>query len=146
MIRAVKARWQYSKVMRELSNELKEFIAGYFHSVIRLEVLLLLSEDRDRVWSATAVDRKLNLSPPSAKAHLDELVAQGLLVLDGEKRYRYFPSSNELSKTVRQLSNAYATQRVAVLTIVFDNRVDKVRLFSEAFRLINGKTESDGLD
>jgi hypothetical protein len=132
--------------MRELSNELKEFIAGHFHSLIRLEVLLLLSEDRDRIWTATAVDRKLNLTPPSAKAHLDELVAQGLTVLDAEKRYRYSPSSDELDKTVNELSNAYSKQRVAVLTIVFANRADKVRLFCEAFRLINGKTEHDGPD
>ena len=132
--------------MRELSNELKEFITRHFHSVIRLEVLLLLSEDRDRIWTATAVDRKLNLTPPSAKAHLEELVAQGLMVLDAEKRYRYSPSSNKLDKTVGELANAYAKQRVAVLTIVFANRADKVRLFSEAFRLINGKTDRDGPD
>jgi hypothetical protein len=133
-------------MMGELSKQLKEFVGGHFHSVIRLEVLLLLSEDGDRVWTADTVDRKLNLTPPSAKAHLDELVAQGLLVLDEEKRYRYHPSSDELNKTVRQLSNAYATQRVAVLTIIFANPDDRARLFSEAFRMINGKTESNGLD
>lgn len=135
--------------MGELSNELKEFIAGHFHSVIRLEVLLLLSEDRNKVWSADTVDRKLNLTPASAKAHLDELVSQGLLrLVDGptDERYRYRPSSDKLDKTVGQLSNAYATQRVAVLTMIFANPVDKVRLFTEAFRMINGKSESDGVD
>ena len=135
--------------MGELSNELKDFIAGHFHSVIRLEVLLLLSEHRNKVWSAGAVDRKLNLTPTSAKAHLDELVSQGLLrLLDGprEERYRYRPSSDKLDRTVGQLSNAYATQRVAVLTMIFANPVDKVRLFTETFRMIKGESESDGID
>lgn len=135
--------------MGELSNELKEFIAGHFHSVIRLEVLLLLSEDRNKIWSADAVDRKLNLTPTSAKAHLDELVSQGLLrLVDGptEEQYRYRPSSDKLDKTVGQLSNAYATQRVAVLTMIFANPVDKVRLFTETFRMINGESESNGVD
>ena len=135
--------------MGELSNELKEFIAGHLHSVIRLEVLLLLSEGRNKVWSADAVDRKLNLTPTSAKAHLDELVSQGLLrLVDGatEERYRYCPSSDKLDKTVAQLSNAYATQRVAVLTMIFANPVDKVRLFTETFRMIKGESESDGVD
>jgi predicted ArsR family transcriptional regulator len=133
----------------DLSNELKEFIAGHCHSVIRLEVLLLLSEDRNKVWSADAVDRKLNLTPTSAKAHLDELVSQGLLrLVDGptEEQYRYRPSSDKLDKTVGQLSNAYATQRVAVLTMIFANPVDKVRLFTETFRMINGESESDCVD
>ena len=132
--------------MRELSNELKDFITGHVHSVIRLEVLLLVTEDRDRAWTAAVVDRKLNLSPPSAKAHLDELVSQGLLVLDEEKRYRYHPSSDQLNKMVSQLSNAYATQRVAILTMIFANPGDKVRLFSEAFRMINEETQSNGPD
>lgn len=132
--------------MGELSNELKEFIAGHFHSVIRLEVLLSLSEDPDRAWTANAVDRKLNLPPPSAKAHLDELLLQGLLTLDGEEQYRYHPSSDELNKMVSQLSNAYATQRVAVLTMIFSNPVDKVRLFTETFRMIKGESESNDGD
>ena len=133
--------------MGELSNDLKEFIAEHFHSVIRLEVLLLLRENRAKVWSADAVDRKLNLSPRSAKAHLDELLSQGLLTLvGGEDQYRYRPSSGELNRMVSQLSNAYATQRVAVLTIIFSNPVDKVRLFTETFRMIKGESENDGVD
>ena len=133
--------------MGELSNELKDFIAGYFHSVVRLEVLLLLSEDRDKAWSVDAVDRKLNVSPNSAKTHLDELLARGLLTLvDGEERYRYQPSSDELNKMVSELSKAYATQRVAVLTMIFSKPVDKVRLFTETFRMIKGDSESNVVD
>lgn len=135
--------------MGELSQELKEFIAGHFHSVIRLEVLLLLSSDRAKTWRSDAVDRKLNLTPTSARAHLDELLSQGLLTLvdaEEEERYRYHPSSDELSKIVTQLSNAYATQRVAVLTMIFSKPVDKVRLFTETFRMIKGESESDDVD
>jgi len=127
----------------DLSNELKEFIAGHFHSVIRLEVLLLLSEDRDKVWSAHAIERTLNLTPHSAKTHLDELLSQRLLTLVDEEGYRYHPASEELNNRVTQLSNAYATQRIAVLTMIFSNPVDKVRLFTETFRMIKGETETN---
>jgi hypothetical protein len=130
----------------ELSDEVKEFIAEYVHSVVRLEVLLLLTEDRDKVWTVETVDSKLNLSSHSAKAHLDELLSQGLLILvDGaiEGRYRYNPSAHKLDKTVAQLANAYATQRVAVLTLIFAKPVDKVRLFTETFRMIKGEGESN---
>jgi predicted ArsR family transcriptional regulator len=126
----------------ELSTELKEFVAGHFHSVSRLEVLLFLSEHRDRVWSASVVGRKLNLTSAAAKEHLDYLVSQGLLKVVNEttdERYGYRPSCDELDKTVGQLSNAYAKQRVAVLTMIFANPVDKVRLFTETFRMIRGE-------
>ena len=134
------------RALGELSKEVKDFIAEHVHSVLRLEVLLLLSEKRDKVWSSVAVDRKLHLTPDSTKAHLDELLSEGLLILvDGgtERLYRYNPSSDKLDKTVGQLSSAYATQRVAVLTLIFANPVDKVRLFSEAFRIIKGEGESN---
>jgi hypothetical protein len=131
--------------LRELSTDIKEFIADYVHSVIRLEVLLLLTEDREKAWSADAVEHKLNLPPQSAKAHLDELLSQGLLVpANGAQidRYRYSPSSDNLDRTVGRLSRAYATQRIAVLTLIFANPVDKIRLFTETFRMIKGESES----
>ncbi len=109
----------------------------------------MLSSDRAKTWRSDAVDRKLNLTPTSARAHLDELLSQGLLTLvdaEEEERYRYHPSSDELSKIVTQLSNAYATQRVAVLTMIFSKPVDKVRLFTETFRMIKGESESDDVD
>lgn len=131
------------RALGELSNELKEFINAHFHSVIRLEVLLSFSDDRDKVWTADAVDRKLNLAAGSAKAHLDYLVSQGLLRRVGEGGYGYRPASDKLDQTVGQLCNAYATQRVAVLTMIFANPVDKVRLFTETFRMIHGESNDD---
>jgi hypothetical protein len=68
-----------------------------------------------------------------------------LILVDGaiEGRYRYNPSAHKLDKTVAQLANAYATQRVAVLTLIFAKPVDKVRLFTETFRMIKGEGESN---
>ena len=108
-------------------------------------MLLLLSEDGESLWSPEAVERKLNLTPQSAKPHLDQLVSHGLLIaVNGppDPLYRYSPSSYKLRRTVGQLCKAYATQRVAVLTLIFANPVDKIRLFTETFRMIKGESES----
>lgn len=125
---------------RELSNEVKEFIAKYIHSVLQLEVLLVVSQNKDKLWTPAAVGRKLNLSAESAKVQLDGL-SRRLLTLDeaDEDGYRYNPSSDELDQTVSRLASAYATQRVAILTLIFAKPVDKVRLFKEAFRMIKGE-------
>ena len=87
-----------------------------------------------------AVGRKLHLRPESAKVQLDGL-SRGLVTLDrdDEDLYRYNPASDELNQIVSQLATAYATQRVAVLTLIFTKPVDKVRLFKEAFRMIKGE-------
>lgn len=135
--------------MGELSKEVKDFIAEHLHSVIRLEVLLLVAEGRDKVWDSATVGRRLHLSSHSTKAHLDELLSQGLLTLideADETLYRYNPSSDKLDKTVARLRNAYATQRVAVLTQIFANPVDRIRLFSEAFRIIKGEDSPNDSD
>lgn len=125
---------------RELSNEVKEFIAEHVHSVLQLEVLLLVSQNKDTLWTPVAVGRKLHLRPESAKVQLDGL-SRGLVTLDrdDEDLYRYNPASDELNQIVSQLATAYATQRVAVLTLIFTKPVDKVRLFKEAFRMIKGE-------
>ena len=126
---------------RELSNDVKEFIAEHVHSVLQLEVLLLVSQNKDKAWTPAAVGRELHLSAESAKVQLDGLSRSLLTVLDGagEDLYRYNPSSDELNQTLSQLATAYATQRVAVLTLIFAKPLDKVRLFKETFRMIKGE-------
>lgn len=126
-------------VGRELSNEVKAFIDEHIHSVLELEVLGLLSENRDKRWTADAVGRELQLSPRSAKVQLDKLLSHDLLIQDptGEE-YRYNPPCDDLNKTVNQMLGAYKTQRVAILTLIFAKRVDTVRLFTETFRMIKG--------
>ncbi len=132
----------------ELSNELRAFIASYIPSVIRLEVLLLVFEDQFSAWTAHEVDRKLDLPCGSASFHLDQLVSQGLVARDtqNENRYIFCSASDELAVTVRELCNAYTTQRVAVLSMIFANPVDKVRLFTETFRMIQGDSETNTIE
>jgi 16S rRNA C1402 N4-methylase RsmH len=125
----------------DLSIDVKEFIAEHVQSVLELEVLLLLNQNRDNSWTSESVGGALHLSVKSAKAVLDELVSNGFLIcIDGatEHLYRYNRPSEEFDKRLSQLANAYATQRVAVLTHIFANQVDKVRLFTETFRMIKG--------
>ena len=125
----------------ELSNEIKEFIAEHVHSVLHLEVLLLVTQNKDKAWTPAAVGRELHLSPESAKVQLNALSNDLLISLDGayEDRYRYNPSAQELNQILSQLATAYERQRVAVLTLIFAKRVDKVQLFKETFRLIKGE-------
>ena len=111
------------------------------HSILQLEVLLLVSQNKDKVWGPAAVGRELHLSAESAKVQLEELSRSLLTPLDGagEDLYRYKPSSDELNQTLSQLATAYATQRVAVITLIFAKPLDKVRLFKETFRMIKGE-------
>jgi len=125
---------------RELSNDIKQFIAEHVHSVLQLEVLLLVSQNKDKAWTPAAVGRELHLNAEAAKVQLDGL-SQSLLSLDGdgEDVYRYHPLSEQLDQTLSQLAGAYATQRVAVLTLIFAKPVDRVQLFKETFRMIKGE-------
>ena len=125
---------------RELSNEVKAFVGEHINSVLQLEVLTLLSQDRDKRWTADDVGGELHVSAGSAKVHLNKLLSHGVLRLvhSSEEQYQYDPPCEDLDKTVHQICAAYKTQRVAILTLIFAKRVEKVRLFTETFRLIRG--------
>ena len=125
---------------RELSNDIKEFIGEHVHSVLELEELLLISQNKDKTWTPAAVGRELHLSVESARVQLDRLSRSLVIPLDRarEDLYCYNPSV-ELDHTLSQLATAYATQRVAVLTLILAKPLDKVRLFKEAFRMIKGE-------
>ncbi len=126
---------------RDLSNDVKEFITEHVQSVPQLEVLLLLSQNSDKIWSPDAVGRELNLNPVLAKTQLDSLLSHRLLVLAGgpdSDLYRYNHASADHHNTVKQLAIAYATQHIAVLTLILAKPVDKVRRFTETFRMIRG--------
>lgn len=121
---------------------MKEFVGAHINSVLGLELLLLLRKNKDKSWKIDEVSFELHLTRDIAELHLNELVKSGLLVVtdDAAMSYRYKPYDDQIDSTVSELAALYSAHPVAVLTRIFDNSVDRVREFKEAFRLIKGVT------
>ena len=125
----------------EFPEELRQFLAEHISSVAQLEVLLLLRSDREREWTAAEVSTALYTTAEMVAEQLAELHRRGLLSAhDGpEPRYRYWPSTPERDARVTQLEAMYRERRVAVITAIYSQPIDKVRTFADAFRLRKDK-------
>jgi hypothetical protein len=101
-----------------LPQHLVRFIRNDIHSVLQLEVLLLLRE-RGGDWSAGNVADELRVTPHSAEAHLRDLARCGLLRYEvAVGGYAYVRDDPRLSSLVDELSDQYLTMRHAVINLI----------------------------
>ncbi|HUG90377.1 MAG TPA: hypothetical protein VML55_06070 [Planctomycetaceae bacterium] len=121
----------------EFPDDVQRLLSEHISSVAQLEVLLLLREQRERAWSAAEVAKALYTTPEMVAEQLADLERRGLLAFDAgaEPQYRYWPASPELDNQVSRLDTIYRERRVAVITYIYSQPLDKVRTFADAFRL-----------
>ena len=107
--------------MDQISPRLVGFIAEHIDSVEQLEILLLLSADPQREWTADEVTAELRLGAGSARARLADLAVNGLLAEGTARvpRYRYAPRMPDLEGVVTELVAAYRDRRVTVVQLIY---------------------------
>ena len=122
--------------MTPLPQELHRFIAEAIDSVESLEILLLLRRSPDTFWASTAVAQQLGLSQAVADARLRNL-QKGELVVSGSATgaFAYAVKSAERHALVDRLALAYAEQRIHVINTIYSENLERLRAFSNAFRL-----------
>lgn len=124
--------------MADLPQQVRAFVADHINSVEQLEVLLLLARDGSRAWTVEEVASELVTTPHSVAIRLDDLRQHRLLVTEDEA-YRYEPSSSEARAAVNELAAIYPKRRVSVINLIFSTPDDRLRSFSDAFRLRRDK-------
>jgi hypothetical protein len=112
----------------------QRFIASHIVSVAQLEVLLLLRAAADKEWTSAEVARALVTQPEAAAGWLADLTSRGLATEAGD-RYRYYPVSGEVDRTVDALAESYANYRVAVIGLIFGRPSERVTRLADAFRI-----------
>lgn len=134
----------------DIPPEVRAFIADHIESVVQLEVLLLLHANPARTWQAADIGRELRIDATWAAEQLVYLTARGILASatsgagsdpassassSSAAVYQYRPRTGELDRAVRGLAAAYADRRVTVINLIFSKPLDKLRSFSDAFKL-----------
>lgn len=109
------------------------FIESHVHSVLELEVLLLLREQAGE-WTPARVASELRITEQSAELHLAGLSRRGLTRKSGPDSYTYAPRTPELGALVDELASCYANMRYTVINLIFAAPDDSVRTLAEAFR------------
>jgi hypothetical protein len=70
----------------------------------------------------------------SSEDWLERMTRARLLISNGDS-YRFAPATAEMEAAVDGLAESYAKYRVAVIALIFSKPSERVRTFSEAFRI-----------
>ena len=116
-------------------DDLLAFIGTSIKSVWALELLLLLKREPGRSWDAQALIRELRSSPVVIEDALKGLQDAGLVMQDDAMTYRYQATSARLDQLVSEIEKAYAAKPMTVIKAVVAAPTDKLRAFSDAFKL-----------
>jgi DNA-binding transcriptional regulator PaaX len=117
------------------TEELAEFIRSHFRSVWSLELLLHLKRDPERAWSTAELVEGLKASQRVVATSLENLVAGGLIVMEGEDRARYGPAGGDLARLMDETEAVYAKKADAVRRLIVRSAASELSAFADAFRL-----------
>jgi DNA-binding transcriptional regulator GbsR (MarR family) len=123
------------------SAELEQFIASEINSLEQLEILLLLSGNPHKWWTAGGVYEVIKSSVQSVQDRLNEMTGRGLLrkEIENEIRYQFAPTTDEVWKITSELRDAYKERSVKVVQAIYSKPPDAVQEFARAFRLRKDK-------
>jgi hypothetical protein len=114
-------------------EDLLRFIGSSFRSVWALELLLLLKGDQ-RIWSRPELITTLRASELVVNKTLDELMAGGLVSLEGEG-VRYQPVTDDLGANVQEVEKLYSARPDAVRRAIVATSASEATAFADAFKL-----------
>ena len=124
-----------------LSEALTRFIAKHIHSVLQLEILLLLRATNAEFTPASLAE-ELRITEQSAEFRLKDLELRGLITTGSSPdSYRYVPHSAETEALVDELSRSYVDARYTVINLIFSQPGDSARSLAEAFRFRKKREE-----
>jgi hypothetical protein len=121
------------------SDEFCRFLRGAVPSVDAAEILLLLSRERERWWTAQEAAAALlpvaSVGEPDVARYFGALQGAGLIALGPDKRAQYRPAAPALDEHVRTLEQAYRERPVTLIRVIYALRDSSIQSFADAFRL-----------
>jgi hypothetical protein len=127
---------------RRLSASARRFLAAEVHSVLQLELMLLLAAVPSRAWTADEAARELRAPEPWVAGQLADLVVAGLArTRDPEALGHRFAKDGPCAAVVAEIADQFPRRRTSIIKLIFAPTAPDVQSFSDAFRI---RTEEDG--
>jgi hypothetical protein len=120
-----------------LPEDVQRFLRVQIRSIEQLEILLLLSAEPDRTWTAAEVYKVVLSNQKSVEEELDRLAQQGLLRRNdrGEVTFEFSPSSEGWKVLITEIGRLYKERRVKVVEAIYAAPVSEIDEFAKAFRI-----------
>lgn len=96
--------------------------------------LLLLIKSKARSWSRSDLISALRASELVVYKAVDELLAAGLLSIDGDG-FRYLPATDDIERHVEAVEKLYSVRPDAVRRAIVSSTASGATAFADAFRL-----------
>jgi len=116
-------------------NDVLAFVQRSIKSVWALELLLLLRRDRQRIWRPEDMVLEMRSSDAAVAEALTGLRSIGFTAADSAGLHTYQPASAELDRIAERIEEVYAAKPLAVVKAITSAPNDKLRLFSDSFKL-----------
>jgi len=120
------------------SPEIAAFLRDHFKSVWALELLLCLKNHAETAWSGEQLVAALRTSELIVSTSADMLLAGGLVSIDAEKRLRFAPASDDLSRLVDITEALYRKKPDRVRRVIVSSAATGLSAFADSFRLREG--------
>ena len=119
-----------------ISAAARAFLAAHIHSIMQLELLLLVHRDPATAWSAQDASRELRSPVGWVEAQLVDFAGQGLLRFDGGDpgTFRYDRDARQTA-AIDELARLYPGRRTSIIKLIFSPPTRDVQSFSDAFRI-----------
>jgi hypothetical protein len=120
-----------------IPEDVARFVLEQIDSVAQLEALLLLRNDRDKVWNAPALAARLYIGEEETAHMLALLRDRGFVRQSGDDPtvFRYDPLSPELGENLERLAAIYAKHLVPVTNMIHSKPKPRIQEFADAFRI-----------
>jgi hypothetical protein len=117
-----------------LDEDLLSFVRASIRSTWALELLLLVRKQSPRAFAAEELVLALRATPSLVSTCLDQLQTAGLLIQEGDGKWRYAPAAPALDGMSAKLEEAYGERPFAVINAIVASPNDRLKNFSDAFR------------
>ena len=111
------------------------FIRTYIGSVYTLELLLLIRRHPEKSWKSDDLVRELRSSGTAVAEALGRLTRGGLVSESSPGLYTFAPVSPKHERLCAEIEKAYASMPISVMKALVAAPDEKLRLFSDAFKL-----------
>ena len=113
------------------------FIQAHIKSVWALELLILLTEDRNRGWQQEELVRVMRSSAGAIDEAIKNLQAASIVATDADGRYSFAPTSADLDELATGVRNIYGAKPATVVRAIMTAPENKLRIFADAFKFRN---------
>lgn len=120
-----------------LTNRAQQLILDNIPSILQLEILLFLYEARPKIFKLREMVRPLSIESAPLANQLAQLERRNLVIKQtaSEASYTYATGLAERDAAMQELSDAYRSHRVSVISLIYTRPADSIRAFADAFRL-----------